>query len=264
MLALGADFLVRVGWVSLRLTTPQGDPSDWEPICTGLAPGEATERRVVVTRHSRGPGRRSKPLFSARLVVMRQHATASERAMRVARRDHTRRQAGTTMQPLTLASAGYLMLLTLLPAKVATAAEVLATYRLRWQVELAFKWLKSGLGIDRLLARGKQSARSWLFAYLILALLIEDAAGEVLDAPPMHQVDPRYPVSLWRLHAAAQAVLLGAILRTVTLADLERAAALLVRHICNSPRRRPSQAANANRSAFTAASARFLGAPAST
>lgn len=152
-------------------------------------------------------------------------------------------------QPLTLASTGYLMVLTSLPAEAATAAEVLATYRLRWQVELAFKRLKSGLGIDRLLARDTRLARSWLLAHPILALLIEDAAGEVLDAPPMRQAGPERPVSIWRLHGAVRAALLGAVLRTVAPADLRRATALLVRHVCDPPRRRPSQAAIARTAA---------------
>ncbi len=88
------------------------------------------------------------------------------------------------LQPMTLASARFLMVLTSLPADKATAAEALAAYRLRWQVELAFKRLKSGLGIDRLMARDPAMARSWLLSHLILALLIEDGASEVLDSPP--------------------------------------------------------------------------------
>ena len=182
VLAARADFIVRVGWYSLHMTTAQVEPLDWEPIYAGLAPGEVTERRVVVTRRSKGPGRR-KALFPARLVVMRQHAAAGERALRATQRRHTRSATGAVMQPLTLASTGYLMVLTSLPAEAATAAEVLAAYGLRWQVELAFKRLKSGLGIDRLPARDPATARSWLLTHLTLALLIEDAAGEVLDAP---------------------------------------------------------------------------------
>ena len=75
------------------------------------------------------------------------------------------------------------MVLTSLPTDKAAAAEVLAAYRLRWQVELAFKRLKSGLGIDRLVARDPAMARSWLLSHLILALLIEDGASEVLASP---------------------------------------------------------------------------------
>jgi IS4 transposase len=100
------------------------------------------------------------------------------------------------LQPMTLAVAGFLMVLTSLPTNMAAAPDVLAAYRLRWQVELAFKRLKSGLGIDRLLARDPVMARSWLFSHLILALLIEDGASEVLDSPPVRDAGHVHPVSV--------------------------------------------------------------------
>jgi Transposase DDE domain len=87
------------------------------------------------------------------------------------------------MQPITMQSAGFLMVLTSLPSTV-TAADVLTAYRLRWQIELAFKRLKSQLGLDRLPAKSRDLARSWLLAHLILALLIDDAIQEILDSPP--------------------------------------------------------------------------------
>ncbi|WP_408734707.1 transposase [Kozakia baliensis] len=61
---------------------------------------------------------------------------------------------------------------------------MVAAYRLRWQIELAFKRLKSGLGIDALQARDSQLARFWLAAHLILGLLIDEAvAGAAARAP---------------------------------------------------------------------------------
>lgn len=102
------------------------------------------------------------------------------------------------LQPMTLTSARFLMVLTSLPASSATSSAVLAVYRLRWQVELAFKRLRSGLGIDRLLARDPAMARSWLLSHLILALMIEDGASEVLDSPPCAWCWSRAP----RLHVA--------------------------------------------------------------
>ena len=245
VLASGADFIVRVGCYSLRLTTPQGDPLAWEPLLASLAPGEVTERQVVATQQSKGVGRRRKPLFPARLIVVRQHQAASTRELRAVREKHRKQRWHGTMQPLTLASAGYLMVLTSLPAETASAAEVLAAYRLRWQVELAFKRLKSGLGIDRLQAHDERLARSWLLAHLILALLIEDAAGEVLDASPVREAGPTRPVSLWRLHALLREVLVGTVLCIGATTGLVQATAVLVRHICDPPRRRPSQFAAA-------------------
>lgn len=243
VLASGADFVVRVGWSSLGIVEPDGSSVDWPAIYDALAPGEIAERRVMVTPMSKGRGRHRRPLFAARLIVLRhRHPGPGDRAARAARRSHSRHRAGSTMQPLTLASTGYLMILTSLPTEAAGAAEVLSMYRLRWQVELAFKRLKSGLGMDRLLARDDALARSWLLAHLILALLVEEAADEVLDAPSVRRAGPVRPVSLWRLCGAIRRALLAAVLRPIAPAALARAARFVVRHICDPPRRRPSQA----------------------
>lgn len=137
------------------------------------------------------------------------------------------------------------MVLTSIPVARATAAEILAVYCIRWQIELAFKRLKSSLGMDRLLARDPAMAQSWLLTHLILALMIEDAAGEILDSPPVRQTCRSHPMSLWRLHVALKTIILGVILRPPTLLDLKHATRSLIRHICDPPRARPSQSASA-------------------
>ena len=138
----------------------------------------------MVTRRNKGPGRRPRSLFPARLVIMRQNTAAAERATKAARRQHSRKHPDQALKPMTLTSANYLMILTSLTPEAATVARIMEIYRLRWQIELAFKRLKSGLGIHRLVARDRQMARSWLLSHLILALIIEDVASEVLDSPP--------------------------------------------------------------------------------
>ena len=198
--------------------------------------------RQFVTGRNKGQGRTPRRLFPARLIIFRQHEEASARAVRVAERQHSKKRSGMALQPMTLASARFLMVLTSLPADKATAAEALAAYRLRWQVELAFKRLKSGLGIDRLMARDPAMARSWLLSYLILALLIEDGASEVLDSPPVRGAGHVHPVSLWRLHGALRFALLGAVLSPFGVAELQQAGNSIIRHICDPPRRRACQA----------------------
>jgi Transposase DDE domain len=175
----GADFIVRTGWARLRLLAEDGTPVAWDAVFDNLAPGQIAERAVSVVHAGGG----EKVLFRARLVVLRLSPQATARAARALHRSQSRRRAGKPLQPLTVRSTGYLMLLTSLPSAIA-ATEVLAAYRLRWQVELAFKRLKGLLGLDRLPARSEPLARSWLLAHLILALLIDDASQALLDSPP--------------------------------------------------------------------------------
>ena len=64
------------------------------------------------------------------------------------------------------------------------ANEVLAVYRLRWQIELAFKRLKSLLHLGKLRTKAEAGTRCWLYAHLIVALLVDDLSQDVLNSFP--------------------------------------------------------------------------------
>lgn len=51
--------------------------------------------------------------------------------------------------------------------------QVLLLYRMRWQIELAIKRLKSIIGISNLPCRDPASGRAWLHGKLLLALLVQ-------------------------------------------------------------------------------------------
>jgi IS4 transposase len=73
------------------------------------------------------------------------------------------------------------MLLTSLPATAARPARVIEMYRARWQVELSFKRLQTLGGIDRLPSADPRLARTWLLAHLIVAVLNDELAGQIID-----------------------------------------------------------------------------------
>jgi len=199
VVSAGADFIVRTGWTSVRLTTPDGEVVDWNAIYEPMQPGEVHEIDVLAEHSGRKLKGRGKPLFRARLIVKRKDTEAAQRSLKVARRSHQRRRYTQTMQPMTIAATGFFMVLTSIPANEMSADEVLETYRLRWQVELAFKRLKSGLGIHRLPAKDERLARSWLIAHLIVALMIDEAVTDVLDSSPYEDettVSPKISVAL--------------------------------------------------------------------
>ncbi|MCY1741019.1 transposase [Ensifer sp. SL37] len=184
VVSAGADFIVRMAWSNVRLTSLDGRLIDWNTNYSTMMPGDVCEHEVLVEYSGPGCKQRGKPLFHARLVVRRKDEEATARAEKVARRRHQKRADGKAMHPLTVATSGFLLLLTSISAGEMTAKDVLDTYRLRWQVEIAFKRLKSGLGIHKLPARDERLARSWLMAHLIVALLIDEAVTDVLDSPP--------------------------------------------------------------------------------
>src|SRR5215217_5260610 len=188
LLAAGADFIVRTGWTRLRLLDADGAPLAWERLFGDLEIGQVAERAVSVDYSGKGGKSRGAAVFPARLIVLHLAPEAAARAAKAQHRRQNRCRSHRPLQPLTVRATGYLMLVTSLPAAV-PAAEVLEAYRLRWQVELAFKRLKTLLGLGRRPAKGEALARSWLLAHLILALLIEDTSRTLLDLPPWADAD---------------------------------------------------------------------------
>jgi len=67
----------------------------------------------------------------------------------------------------------YILVATSLGKEEATAAQVLGLYRMRWQIELAFKRLKSLFGYSDLPAKNPQSVKAWFYGKLLLAALCE-------------------------------------------------------------------------------------------
>jgi NTE family protein len=72
-----------------------------------------------------------------------------------------------------LALAEFIIIFTTLRPEELTTEEILELYRLRWQIELRFKHLKSLLDLGCLPKYDAQSCRAWIQAKLLCGLLIE-------------------------------------------------------------------------------------------
>lgn len=113
------------------------------------------------------------------LHAVRKSAAAAQQA-----REALRKERGESLQPQTLELAGYVVVLTSLNPEAATALHVLGLYRGRWQIELVFKRLKSLLGVGELAKYDPDSARAWLQAKLLTALLLERLEREAFLFSP--------------------------------------------------------------------------------
>lgn len=67
--------------------------------------------------------------------------------------------------------AGYVLVFSTLPAAEVSASQILECYRLRWQIELTFKRLKSIVQLGHVPKQDEQSSRAWLYGKLLVALL---------------------------------------------------------------------------------------------
>lgn len=170
VLDAGSDVITRIGWRSLALADAAGHPFDlFALLPRGMVPIEKTVRVKGL----------SQPL---RLVLQRLPEAKMARARQRAQRKSARNCG--KIDPRTEQAAGYLMLLTSLPATNAPATRVVEMYRARWQVELSFKRLKTLGGIDRLPSADPRLARTWLLAHLIVAVLNDDLASQIINSPP--------------------------------------------------------------------------------
>jgi len=159
----GAQVCVRLNPHALPLYSQAGERIDLQAVLAGLTKvGETAEWPVWV--HA-GPHR-----LGGRLCAIRKSQEAIQRAER---RLRDKVQRGKQVGPLTRFCAHYVLVFTTLAREEATAAQVLEIYRLRWQVELSFKRMKSIAQLGHLPKYDDRSSRAWLYGKLFLALLTE-------------------------------------------------------------------------------------------
>lgn len=158
----GAALLVRWNHAIFPVETRQGRPFDLLAKVRQLPACKAKEWPVQF--------RHAGKLYALRLCAVRKSRVSAERAKRKAR--EKARRNGTTPDPQSMELAEYILVLSSAPPRIATD-QILELYRCRWQVELAFKRLKSLLGVGHVPKSDDHSARAWMQAKLLTALLLE-------------------------------------------------------------------------------------------
>jgi hypothetical protein len=167
VLDAGGDVLVRLNQGNIRL---RGEDA---------AAFELIEHLRTLTEHTSGEWpvffELSSRRYDLRLCAVRKSEAAAEKARtRLLRRARKSRQLA---KPETVEAAGYVFVLTSLSHDFSTA-EVLQLYRARWQVELAFKRMKSLFQAGHVPKYDPVSARAWLHAKLLAVLIIERLSEE--------------------------------------------------------------------------------------
>lgn len=158
----GADVCVRMNRASLPLQDGKDRPfALLKKLKTLRKAGETAEWQVSV--------KSGKQRIAGRLCGIRKSEDAIQRAQR---RLLLRQQDGRgRVTPESQEYACYVLVFTTLPKSRASAAQVLECYRLRWQIELVFKRLKSLVQLGHVPKHDDQSSRAWLYGKLFVALL---------------------------------------------------------------------------------------------
>jgi hypothetical protein len=147
----------------------------------GPAPGQPEElldlaKRLAASQENRvewsgllagRPGHRAGLLRLVAFRLSRKSADRQRRGLREGMRKQGRTPSATALQ-----LAGWLLLLTNAPAEKLPAAMLSYVYRLRWQVELIFRQVKSVLRLDQTESANPHRVQAEIWARLICACLL--------------------------------------------------------------------------------------------
>jgi hypothetical protein len=169
----GADVLVRVNPQSFVAVSPKGRRVGLLSRARTLSqPGQIGEWPVILQ------GQESR--VAGRVCAIRKSEHAIQQAHRRLERKASKKQTKT--KPETLEYAKYVIVFTTQPT--AAAVQILKWYRLRWQIELVFKRLKTLAQLGHLPKHDERSSRAWLYGKLFVALLTQKLIRVGRDISP--------------------------------------------------------------------------------
>ena len=160
----GGDYLVRLRSKAFGLYAPGGLSFDVVRQLRALSVVQIGQWHL----HSRGNDRRR---LAVRLCAICKSDEAAQRAMK------RRERKALPVDATTIELQRYVVLATSLRENISTE-QVLQLYRLRWQIEVAFKRLKSIIGLGHLPKIDNESARAWLHGKILVALLAQAIVDE--------------------------------------------------------------------------------------
>jgi hypothetical protein len=157
-----ADVIVRLAPHLLPLLDVQGRACDPLRQARPLRVGKAGSWPTQVQHEGQ--------LFPGRLLAVRRSAEATRQEQKKLKREASR--DGRVISERSWRGAQYLFVWTSLPDSF-SPERALEYYRRRWQIELAFKRMKSLAGLGHLPKKDPASARAWLYGKLFVSLLAE-------------------------------------------------------------------------------------------
>jgi hypothetical protein len=163
-----AHVLVRLNWQNCPLETRSAEPLDLVTSLELLAVGELGDWPVQFRCQGQ--------TYPLRLIAVRKSQAATEKEQ--AHMRHEARAKGRQVDRRSLRAAHFIYVVTDLSEELLSAAQALELYRLRWQIEIAFKRLKGLLHLDHLRARQEELARAYLYAKMLGALIIDELYQE--------------------------------------------------------------------------------------
>lgn len=233
----GAKLIVRINWRSVPVVGPDGQRF---AILSWLRNVTSLSEKMVWMKMPFG-------WIPFRLIAAPIPAEKAEAARRRVRLTCQRKKK--PLNENTLLAAGFVLLLTTLPAETWSGKMVLALYRMRWQIELYIKRLKSLLNFDHLRAKDPGVAQTYLFAKILIALVIDQMISQEIVQVPDWFASLERPVSPSRLTLLFKETI-RQIIAGFDISSFQTFFSLFRRYLCDPPRLRLQQFAWARALAF--------------
>ncbi|GHV34857.1 IS4 family transposase [Spirochaetia bacterium] len=161
----GADYVLRLRAGAFNLYNAKGEKEELLPWLSPLAEYEMAGR-VFYYKTEAG-------YVPVRICAMRKD-TASERAgLKRLKKESQRKHGGKVVSETQSEYNKYIIVATSLGEAEATTKAILELYRMRWQIELAFKRLKSLFRYGDIPVKLDASAKAWFYGKMLLAAVTE-------------------------------------------------------------------------------------------
>ena len=169
VVSMGAHFLVRykIGGLSLF---KEGKNFDVLDFVKDLKPGQIKSAQVE------GRSSNSNKKLDLRICAIAKSEESANKSIKEYKA-HARKK-GKRYSEKTLEMQKYTIVLTSLP-EIRSTEDVLNLYRARWQVELAFKRMKSLIGLGQLPKKDPESCLAWLEGKMFVFFLVQSIIDEM-------------------------------------------------------------------------------------
>jgi hypothetical protein len=169
----GGSFVIRVRKNCFKMYNAAGETIDILELLRSLSENDVLDLNVCAL----GNNNQCIPMRICAMRKMEDDIIAKQKKIRQKASKHQRVVSEEAKE-----FSEYIVLVTNLPERI-IGAQVLELYRLRWQVEIYFKRLKSIMNFGELPKRRSESVMAWLNGKIMIALLIEKIIGRENFSP---------------------------------------------------------------------------------
>jgi hypothetical protein len=165
----GSGFVLRLRARAFTIYTKEGEKISLIGRLQGLKAGESRSFEVLYLHKGE--------YVPLRICATRKDRESERAGLKRLKKTNQRKKQGAEVSELQSAYNRYIIVATSLPETIG-AEKVLELYRMRWQIELAFKRLKSLFKYNEIPARLDKNAYTWFYGKLLLAAMCERLVNE--------------------------------------------------------------------------------------